>query len=138
MALCSAAAASPQAATPAPALSPRPPATANITFMCRGFVDVLELSVRVLVNTLCEQLCEQLQWTLKIELTPVQLRLKTLPKIDDEWPTEEAAKDAKARPTTICNAVGTEFEGVGSEGRVHLLVGLPEDAEDKEVKQEKL
>lgn len=115
--------------------TPRGPGTVNITLRCRGVTEVIEnVSVRWTMGALCKKIAKALKETFGIDAIPAQLRLRTYVKIDGEWPTEEAAEDAANRPTVIGKSVSTELEGIGAEGRVHLLVTMPADGDDKEEK----
>ncbi|KAL3658120.1 hypothetical protein V7S43_016963 [Phytophthora oleae] len=92
------------------------PATVDIVFLYRDFVDILEnVSVSAPVTTLRNQLCKQLKDNFNIDVSPEGIRLKTLLNVNGEWPAEGDTKHAESRPTTISNLVGTEFEGAGAE-----------------------
>ncbi|KAK1929083.1 hypothetical protein P3T76_015376 [Phytophthora citrophthora] len=67
------------------------PNTVDIAYIYRrrNFVDVLEnVSVLTPVTALCEQLCKRFNEGLNIDVSPEQIRLNTMLKVDSEWPPE--------------------------------------------------
>ncbi|RLN69289.1 hypothetical protein BBJ28_00022991 [Nothophytophthora sp. Chile5] len=134
---------SPSAAKSVAARAPAPTAladtdTMDITFVCRGYVDMIEdVPRKTKMMMLRPRICVVLHDVLGIEVTPPDIRMWTLKREDGSWEGDAELEDVEGQKTALSKTVGSELKGAPEEGVVHLRVRKdpiappPQDEDDE-------